>query len=206
VYTRAQPPGLAGVLLGPPATTGPIDDAARRVAVYGSYELAVAKAVVASYLVGVIKGKIPPYCSYNRTDGKCTPTVQDVVAFLVKATQDPDALINKIIPGLVHVDWMRLQSIMDTLEELVLQGQISPSLLWPTDPELTSPEVRQSLMDEIFQFFQLDKSTAERSLSNLFGIDLSDLKTYLLYGLLIYAAVVLGPPLISTFGSRSRSS
>jgi hypothetical protein len=201
VHTRAQ---SASVVLSAP-TSGPIDDAARRIAVYGSYELAVVKAVVASYLVGVIKGKIPPYCSYNRTDGACTTTVQDVIAFLVKATQDPDAFINKLVPGLVHVDWMRLQHIMDTFEELVLNGSIAPSLLWPTDVSLTSPEVRQAFMDEIFAFFQLDKSNVERSLSNLFGIDLSDLKTYLIYGLLIYGAIVLGPPLIATFGARSRS-
>lgn len=168
---------MRAVALAQGDTSGALDVAARAVATQGLYFLERTKAVIASYIVGVLKGAIPPYYSYNREDPSLV-TVQAVVPFLVKSVTDGD--------------WMKIQGTMDTLESLALARLVPQYILWPT---LAAPDELSALKAELSEYFQLDQAAGGQKnvVASFLGLDLADLKKYVLWAAGGAAFLIAGP-------------
>lgn len=158
-------------------TSGVIDQAARQIVVDQLFFLDRTKAVLMVYLTGLLKGIIPPYYSYNREDPSLV-TVQTVVPFVLKGISDKD--------------WNKVQTTLDDLERLALATRVPQYLVWPN---LATPAQLEAVKTEMSEYFQLDntKPAAERTIESFLGIDLSKIKTYLLWGGGIYLAAVFLP-------------
>lgn len=167
------------------ATSGVIDSAAQTVATEGLFFLERTKAIMMSYLAGLIKGAIPPYYSYYREDASKV-TVQEVVGFLYKAIKDPE--------------WMKIQQTMDTLETLSMQRRVPQYLLWVS---LATPGELEAVKEEMYQYFELDngKSVTKDLVENVLGINLSKVGTYLVWGLVGYGVVLVLPPVLGAVRS-----
>lgn len=180
------------MLLGEGSTSGIIDQTARLVAVQGTFFFDRTKAALMSYLAGVLKNQIPPYCSYNRNPTECAPTVQEVIGFLTHAVKE-------------HGEsnfWMALQDTMDVFERLILARQIPQYLMWPN---LATADQMEQVRQEMYEYFQLDTGDAvDRQLKDLFGgLDLSKIGTYLLWGGVIVIGIAILPSLTALVRSQS---
>lgn len=174
------------------ATSGVIDQVARAIEVDDLLYLDRCKAILMVYLTGIFKGLIPPYYSYFRED-QTLNTVQQVVAFVQK--------------GVADKDWNKIQTTLDDLEKLSLATTIPQYILWPN---LATPDQTLALKTEMSAYFELDntKPAAERTIENFLGIDLTNIKTYLLWGVGIYAGLVLLPiivPAVKSLTPKSQS-
>jgi hypothetical protein len=168
--------------LGQGETSGVIDNAARIISVNRLFFLERTKAVLMSYLVGVLKQQIPPYYSYYREDQQYN-TVQDVVGFLHNAVKDND--------------WLKLQQTMDELEALALKRTIPQYLMWPG---LATADELGAMNHEIAAYFELDKDTGSvnRTIKDIFGIDVSQIGKYAVIAGAAVIGIVLLPSIIGS--------
>lgn len=161
------------------ATSGVVDQASNLIATRGLFFFDRTKAIVCSYLAGLIKGVIPPYYSYYRED-PTKVTVQEVVGFLYKAIKDPD--------------WMKIQATMDTFESLAMSREVPQYLLWTN---LATSDELNAVKSELVEYFQLDQAkSTTRDVAQLLGIDLSKVKTYLIYGGVAFVGLMFLPQIV----------